>query len=164
MKRISDEQKRIEELQLSMKSHAQEETIPDSNSDMNTDNNQTTQSSGGACSTSKGQLLNNDRNSPASVMSKSYPAAADFVQPTANMSQSTDEPFVLHKSPKKSDRIRSSDRKSQLDSPSAKSSSPRSKTNPPSNGFLSSSQLSKQRVCSLCLFLIFYHTAKITLK
>lgn len=150
MKRISDEQKRIEELQLSMKSDSQEQTTPDGHVEMTRNEiKQFTKAPNDKMSSSSKDEADTNRSAAAGVMSTSYPTASDFAQPASIMSQSAEEPFVLHKSTKKSEKLKASEKsRSNLVSNSTPAQSPSStaRTSAPSNGFLSSSQLSKRRV------------------
>lgn len=209
MKRISDEQKRIEELQSVMNSSpARKSTphkenpcpepddkpqrdlsvIPNLSSSDHIPANSTVISSTDGIQPSDLKLdygsftdstleANNNGSTipPASSMTESFTMPiADFSQPATIMSQSSDEPFILHQSPKQK-----SDQKSKAnsskptprrsgatftspDKPAEKSTKKstnhtaarKSTVSTPtgSNGFLSSSQLSNRKV-SFSLFI-----------
>lgn len=175
MKRLSDEQKRIEELQSVMNSvHPQSRSTPRSKATLSSQSKQTTQSSNQSTphntddhaamrqSDPRRRMseldhepsTNGEENAPQnqSSISQSYHGqiSNDFSQPSIQaMSQSTDQPFVLHHTPtKKADikkgRPSSNAQTESMVTSSTKSNSTMKRSN--SNGFLSSSQLSRKKV------------------
>lgn len=181
MKRLSDEQKRIEELQTVMKSvQPQSRSTPRSKAAANNQPRKLVQNDNQSSFNNPSQhsepenrqpdptlrLSELDHNSSTSgdvnttqdraSISQSYHGQMDndFSQPSIHsMSQSTDEPFMLHNTPTKKHSVSDSKKNRQSQAEPMAVSSP--KTTPKSgstmkransNGFLSSSQLSRKKV------------------
>lgn len=200
MKRIADEQKRIEELQTVMKTATQAKAASKNNSKQPDQHTRVANSNDkpetpDKYSTNTKPTIPADRgddisvksaskidmkaiddlpvSSASSYMTSSLTTGDDFAQPNiSSISQSTEEPFILHKgSSQKADKKQkkpssasntSADKKEKASNaqlthtitsvappsqPSA-TSSPKPST-PTSGGFLSSSQLSKRKVCRI---------------
>ena len=185
MKRLSHEQKRIEQLQSVMNTRPQSRSTPRSKSssvDHGLDSSTTTKSNSlvsertepdtitdATLRLSELDTLPADADTTRVLASEDQPSSTNrgiqeveskFSHPnTHSMSQSTDEPFILHdssKTSKGSDKQRKSKVSQSEDSTRANSPKTTNRNSgmvrSSSNGFLSSSQLSKRKVSLLTCY------------